>query len=86
MQAYRQVLPQLDLSIERYTDAVPDDGAWHLIRAGQQLGRYRSLRSAQEAWRVVVEESGWKAEPRPVDATDARRREATERWARDRAG
>ena len=83
---YRQFLPELELSLERGTDAVPDDGHLHLLRAGEELGRYRSLKSAQAAWREVVRESGWKPQPRVVDPAKIRRREQTERWARNRAG
>jgi hypothetical protein len=83
---YRQVLPKLELSIERYTDHVPNDGAWYLLRGGGQIGRYRSLNAAQEAWRKVVRESGWTPDRREVDPDEVRRREQKERWARNRAG
>jgi hypothetical protein len=83
---YRQVLPDLALSIERYTDAVPADGGWYLLRDGDELGRYRSLKAAQEAWREVVLASGWTATRRPIDPAEVRRREMAERWSRNRAG
>lgn len=83
---YRQVLPELDLSIERFTEGVPDDGAWYVIRAGEEIGRYRSLKAAQDAWRTVVEDSGWQPRRREIDPTEVRRREQMERWARNRAG
>jgi hypothetical protein len=85
-QPYRQALPDLELSIERGTKAVPDDGYFHLRRAGEELGRYRSLKAAQGAWQEVVRESGWKPEPRATDPAEVRRREQSERWARNRAG
>lgn len=83
---YRQVLPELKLSIERFTDGVPNDGAWYLLSAGRQIGRYRSLRAAQEAWRAVIRESGWQRPRREIDPAEVRRREQMERWARNRAG
>lgn len=83
---YRQFLPELELSIERYTDAVPDDGAWYLMQFGQELGRFRSLKAAQERWKEVVRESDWTPTPIPVDVERARLREQQERWARNRAG
>lgn len=86
MAPYRQYLPDLDLSIERYTDAVPDDGRWYLIRDGKQLGRFRSLKAAQDAWKKVVRDSGWRPKGREVDPNEVRRREQMERWARNRAG
>lgn len=83
---YRQSLPDLQLSIERYTDAVPDDGGWYLVQDGEQLGRFRSLKAAQQAWREVVRDSGWRPAERSVDPAAARRREQSERWSRNRAG
>jgi len=85
-QPYRQALPGLGLSLERATDSVPDDGHFHLCRAGEEIGRYRSLKAAQAAWQEVIRESGWKPQPREADPAEIRRREQTERWARNRAG
>jgi hypothetical protein len=83
---YRQVLPDLGLSIERFTEGVPSDGLWHVLRSGDEVGRFRSLKAAQEAWREIIRESGWKPSPRDVDADDVRRREQVERWSRNRGG
>jgi hypothetical protein len=83
---YRQALPALQLSIERYTPAVPDDGAWYLLRDGDHLGRYRTLAAAKEAWDHVVAESGWEPAARPTDPGETLLRERRERWARNRAG
>jgi hypothetical protein len=83
---YRQVLPDLELSIERFTENVPADGQWHLLRSGAVVGRFRSLKAAQEAWREIVRESGWKPAPSTVDVEDVRRREQVERWSRNRGG
>jgi hypothetical protein len=83
---YRQLLPDLDLSIERHTEAVPHDGSWYLIRAGEQLGRFRSYRAAQAAWRAVIEECGWQPTTTKLDPGEIRRREQSERWSRNRAG
>jgi hypothetical protein len=82
---YRQVLPDLELSIERYTEAVPHDGGWYLLR-GEQMTRFRSLKAAQEAWREVLSDSGWQPPQRAVDVKEVRRREQLERWSRNRAG
>lgn len=86
LKPYKQLLPQLKLSLERCTDAVPSDGAWYLIRDGTQIGRYRSLAAAQEAWRDVLRASGWSPEKRQIDPAETLRREQTERWSRNRAG
>lgn len=83
---YRQVLPDLALSIERFTDNVPADGYWYLLRAGEQIGRHRSLKAARAAWKTVVSESGWTPERRELDPAQIRRREQMERWSRNRAG
>ena len=83
---YLQVLPDLQLSIERSTKNVPDDGQYHVLRGGTEVGRFSSLKAAQAAWRTIVRESGWKPSPRDVDADEVRRREQVERWARNRGG
>jgi hypothetical protein len=83
---YHQHLPALELSIERATESVPDDGAFYLRRAGETIGRFRSLKAAQEAWREVVSTSGWQPGPRDTDPAEAIRRERAERWSRNRAG
>ena len=83
---YRQALPDLKLSIERYTDAVPHDGAFYVLRAGEVLGRYRSLKSAQVAWRELLDNTGWTPASLESDPSDALRREKAERWSRNRAG
>lgn len=83
---YRQTLPDLELSLERYTGNVPDDGGWYLLRAGEQVGRYRTRNEAMEAWKAVLDEAGWKPPTRAIDARDALLRESRERWARNRGG
>ena len=60
---YRQSIPDLGLSIERSTDATPDDGKYHLIKDGQPLGSFRVLKQAQEAFRLKVAEAGYNPVP-----------------------
>jgi hypothetical protein len=79
---YVQRLPVLGLSIERHTEAVPNDAWWYLLRDGEIVGRYRTLKAAQTAWSAFVEASGWKPPPRP-DRTPAEIL-AEEKRARDR--
>jgi hypothetical protein len=74
------------LSIERFTESVPADGQWYVLKAGERVGRFRSLKAAQDAWREIVRKSGWKPKPRELDMADLRRREQIERWSRNRAG
>jgi hypothetical protein len=83
---YRQLLPELGLSIERLTDNVPADGAWYMLRAGETVGRFRSLKAAQAAWREALRAADWKPKPRELDVGDVQRREQIERWSRNRAG
>lgn len=82
--AFVQRLPALELSIERYTDAVPDDGAWYLLCAGDQLARFKTYKAAKDAWDEFVSASGWKPERRQLDPKEYLIREATmrenERW------
>jgi hypothetical protein len=68
------------------TPTVPDDGHWHLMRGGEEIGRFRSLKEAKAEWDRVIQASGWLPERRPIDANAAMLRESTERWARNRGG
>lgn len=83
---YRQVLPGLQLSIERYTPDVPDDGAWYVLREGDQIGRFRSLKSAKELWGAEIAASEWEPPKQAIDPDETLARERGERWARNRAG
>ena len=84
-QPYRQYLPALDLSIERMTARVPDDGYWYVRRGNDEIGRFRSLKDARAEWDRVVEASGWTPERRAVDPNAAilvrSTGERTTRWA-----
>jgi hypothetical protein len=77
--SYAQRLPALELSIERSTDNVPHDGHYHLLRGREQLGRFKSLKAAQESWRAIVDESGWTPPRRELDSREYLVREATMR-------
>jgi hypothetical protein len=83
---YRQHLPALGLSIERLTPGVPPDGGWYLLRDGEELGRFRSLKAAQAEWDVVVANSGWQPARKAADPAAMLKAESAERWARNRAG
>jgi hypothetical protein len=80
--SYRQYLPALELSIERHTNAVPNDGWWYLLRAGETLGRFKTRKAAQEAWGSIVAESGW--QPEKPEARSTEEMLSAERAARDR--
>ncbi len=43
---YRRALPGLGLSVERATNAVPDDGQFHVVRAGEIVFSSKSERRA----------------------------------------
>jgi len=57
---YRQAIPALELSIERCTPQVPDDGYYYVCFKGEIKGRHRSLRAALVQYRSIVAESGWR--------------------------
>jgi hypothetical protein len=60
--SYKHFLPQLNLSIERNTRNVPSDNKFYLLRDGAIIGNYRSLKKAEEEFRRLVEQSGFKPE------------------------
>lgn len=83
---YRQTQPAVGLSLERFTDAVPTDGAYYLLLNGEIVGRYRSLKAAKTAWNHALDTSGWTPPKSELNPHDIQMRERRERWARNRAG
>lgn len=59
---YRHSLPALNLSIERLTENVPCDGKYYVLRDGETVGVFRSLKQATRLFRQIVDESGYKPE------------------------
>jgi hypothetical protein len=64
-EAYRQYIPDLDLSIEKNTMNVPKDGKYYLVRNGQIVKGFSSLKKAEVAFKEAVAESGYM--PKPVE-------------------
>lgn len=63
---YRQFIIGLNLSIERNTGLVPGDGRYYIVREGQVIQSFRSIKKAQERFQELVKESGYKPEVTPV--------------------
>ena len=67
---YRHYIPALDLSIERYTNRVPNDGRYHIVYKGNTVDSFRSKKIAEQRFYQLVEESGYKPdtpEAKPLD-------------------
>jgi hypothetical protein len=77
-ESYRQAIPDLNLSIEKATDKVPDDGKYYVLQNGKVLGAFRNLKQAQVLYRKIVQESGYK--PTPVTTTKSAAEMATENY------
>ena len=75
---YRQQIPQIELSIERATESVPDDNKYYVIQNGQPLGSFRSLKPAQQLFRRVLADSGYT--PKPVETQKSVSEMVTERY------
>ena len=58
-QSYRQAIPAIQLSLERATPNVPQDGHYHVLLKGQVKGRFRSFKQAQVAYKTLIEQSGY---------------------------
>jgi len=52
-QVFRQAVPQFGLSIEKGTEAVPEDGCYHVLLEGEELLKTRSRQEAVTAYRRV---------------------------------
>jgi hypothetical protein len=80
MAIYKHYIPYLNLSIERYSSRVPNDGKYYVILAGEIIGKYPSRKKAEEKFYNLVKQSGYKPNPnvgKALDATD----EAMEEYA-----
>ena len=64
-ETYRHFIPKIGLSIERNTGNVPNDGRFHVIKAGRVVQSFRSRRLAEERFRQLLAESGFKSELPP---------------------
>lgn len=69
-ESYKQYIPALHLSIERNTQNVPTDNCYYIIRNNTVLGKYRSLKKAEELFRAIVEESGYKPSTKEIKPKD----------------
>ena len=80
---FRQSVPPIGLSIERHTPNVPSDGWYHVVLQGAIKGSFRQKRQAEQLYRSILAESGYK--PPKVDRT-AERNETVERYLDDIEG
>ena len=73
--SYRQSIPPIELSLERYTESVPPDGYYYVVLRSEVKGRFRTKNAAMELYRELVRDTGYT--PPPVDKA-APRNEAVE--------
>jgi hypothetical protein len=62
---YKQYIPDIGLSIEKNTENVPHDGNYYLVRNGQIVKGFRTLKKAEVTFKEAVAESGYM--PKPVE-------------------
>jgi hypothetical protein len=70
-ESYRQYIPGLNPSIEHHTQWVPDDGKYHVLRDGEILRSFRSLKQAQALYREIIHDSGYKSTPPANSKTES---------------
>jgi hypothetical protein len=80
---YRHYIPKLNLSIERNTEKVPLDGKFHLLKDGMELESFRSKKKAEEKFKQIVGESGYKPEISKTSPADSMS-ETVDRFLRDK--
>lgn len=56
---YKRELPQLELSVERATKNVPNDGRFYLVRRGRIIADFATEKSALKRYREILEEVGF---------------------------
>jgi hypothetical protein len=57
---YRTYIPEIGLSIEKNTGNVPSDGKFYIVKTGTILESFRSRKLAEEKFRQIVRETGFK--------------------------
>lgn len=80
MEPYRQSIASLGLAIERGTPAVPGDGYFYVLFAGQIQGRHRTLKKAQAQYSAIMAGQGWRPDPPPTTADANAEPEAVKRY------
>lgn len=50
---YRQYIPTGELSLERNTENVPNDGWFYVVRSGAIVGRFKSFKQAQQEYMAL---------------------------------
>ena len=77
---YKHSLPALNLSIERNSGRVPNDGRFYIVQEGGVVDSFRSKKKAEAKFYEMVEASGYKPEI-PVDEPKSPADESMERYA-----
>ncbi len=75
---YRQYIPDIRLSIEKDTDAVPKDGKYYVLHEGKIEGTFRSIKQAQKLYRELVKKIGY------TPSTKQEKRKSASELATDR--
>jgi len=60
VEAYKQSIPYIGLSLERATSNIPRDGYFYVLLRGEIKGKFRSLKRAQLVYKALLQESGYK--------------------------
>jgi hypothetical protein len=65
------------VSLERGTEAVPNDGKYYLVLGGQIVKSFRSLKAAKQAYQKLLADIGFEPEAKndELDPEEVRRRE-----------
>jgi hypothetical protein len=66
---YRQSIPAIQLSLEKQTPEVPNDGCYYVVSQGQIKGRFRQKRQAHELYNQILKDSGY-SPPHPEPPVD----------------
>lgn len=79
-----QRIAGLDLTIEQATERTPDKRSFHVFYNGDLVGSHKRLPAAQQQFKKLRDESGWKPPEKPeLSPTEMmiREREAHQRLA-----
>lgn len=57
---YKHYIPEINLSIEKGTDKVPNDGKYYIVSDGRITDAFKFRRQAEEKFKRLVAERGYK--------------------------
>ena len=67
MAYYRRYIPAINLSLEKDSNNVPNDGKYHILHDGKVVAGFKNHKQADEYFEQLVKASGYKPPKATID-------------------